>query len=77
VIGWQKKRANGNKKNRESSLQLGDRNTSFFYSALKKRQATNHTTQRIKEDGEAASNIASIKSFAPTYYADLFSQSSY
>jgi len=49
----------------------------FSIQHSKKRQATNHTTQLIKEDGEAASNIASIKSFAPTYYADLFSQSSY
>jgi len=56
---------------------LGDRNTKFFYSAVKSRQAKNHIAHLISEEGVAVSDMNVIKGLAPAYYENLFNQSSY
>ena len=49
----------------------------FFNSAVKSRQARNHITHLITEEGEAVFNTSSIEELAPAYYEKLFNQSSY
>ena len=61
----------------ETWLQLGDRNTKFFYSVIKTQQAKNHITHLINEDGNPVTDSAAIKVEAPAYFEKLFNQRSY
>lgn len=64
-------------KSRASWLQLDDKNTKFFYSAVKAKQARNQITHLINEEGETISNLSTIKELAPAFYEKLFNQDSY
>ena len=58
---------------RESWMQLGDKNTKFFYSVVKAKNARNHISELISEEG-IATDLNSIKLVAPLYYEKLFNE---
>jgi len=63
-------------KSRESWLQLGDRNTKFFYSVVKTKQAKNHIKHLINEKGEPVTDIFGIRVEPPDFFEKLFNQKS-
>ena len=65
-------------KSRETWMHLGDKkNTMFFYSLVNANHSRNHIYHLITEEGEAVTNINTIKEMAPAYYKQLFNQDSY
>ena len=64
-------------KSRESWMQLGDKNTKFFYTVVKAKNARNHISKLISEEGIATTDLNSIKLVAPLYYEKLFNQDTY
>jgi len=52
-------------------LQLGDKYTMFFYSAVKTGQSKNHISQLITVSGEAVFDITTLKFMAPAFYKNL------
>lgn len=64
-------------KSRQLWLTKGDRNTKFFFNAIKSRIASNNFRHLLKEDGSTSTNIQSIYEEAPEFYRTLFNQSHY
>ncbi|XP_020250141.1 uncharacterized protein LOC109827547 [Asparagus officinalis] len=76
--GWLSKEEDEmRQKSRQSWLQQGDRNTQFFYNAIKQRISMNSIRQLIDKDGSPISSIDQIKVMAPKFYEGLFNQTSY
>jgi len=61
-------------KSREGWLQLGDRNSHFFYAATKARTSRNSIRHLITETGALMSDTEAIKALATAYYDELYNQ---
>jgi len=57
-------------------MHLGDKNTKFFYSVVKTKQARNKISHLITEDGKEVAYWNQIKVLAPAFYEALFNQHS-
>ena len=55
-------------KSREIWMHQEDRNTQFFYSVVKAKQSRNHISHLINDEGEAATDIGSIKAEAHAFF---------
>jgi len=64
------------KKSKESWMRLGDKNTKFFYSVVKTKQARNNIYHLLSEEGKKVVNWNQIKVLAPAFYEALFNQHS-
>ena len=64
-------------KSEEIWLQLADRNSLFFHSSIKTRQARNCISQLYTDTGRKVSNMEDIKRLASAFYQNLFNQSDY
>ena len=58
-------------------MNMGDKNTKFFYSAVKVRRAKSQINHLISSNGEAVTDMQTIKTLAPVFYEKLFNQQSY
>ena len=65
LLGYPWRKTNLNKKSRENWLQLGDRNTMFFHSAVKIRQARNYIGQIYNAAGQKVSDYEELRNIAP------------
>ncbi|XP_020250145.1 uncharacterized protein LOC109827551 [Asparagus officinalis] len=78
LSGWlDKEELELRQKSRQLWLQQGDRNTKFFYNAIKHRISTNNIRYIINQDGTPISSFDKMKMIAPRFYEDLFNQTSY
>jgi len=79
AFGWHMNKTRGSqkkkKRNRESWMHLGDRNSKFFHSVVKIKTARNHISQLIDEIGSRVPDFEASKSMAPSFYETLFTAS--
>ena len=61
-------------KSRENWLNLGNKNTKFFYASLKTREAHNNLNHLLKPDGTPITDIDEIKIQAPLFFEKLFTR---
>lgn len=64
-------------RSRQLWLQKGDRNSKFFYNAIKARMSRNNLRHLVQDDGTSISNMEGIKKEAPTFYKNLYHQEDY
>lgn len=64
-------------KSRELWLNLGDKNTKFFYSSLKNRYNKNSISHLFDGEGRAATDIIKLRNEAVDFYDKLYNQDSY